>query len=181
MLRATATFPPVPKNAAVEAARAGEQGRGFAVVAEEVRNLAKRSADAAKEINQLINTSVNNIDTGSRQVSQASGVMQDIVTSVAEVTQIMGEISSASDEQSAGINQISQAVNEMDLVTQQNAAMVEEAAMAAGKLESQSDELEQLVAQFTLRDEKAEKRHTPAPEKMTLRHVENDNAQWETF
>ncbi|MCH0622172.1 methyl-accepting chemotaxis protein, partial [Klebsiella pneumoniae] len=107
-------------NAAVEAAREGEQGRGFAVVAEEVRNLAKRSADAAKEINQLINTSVNNIDTGSRQVSQASGVMQDIVTSVAEVTQIMGEISSASDEQSAGINQISQAVNEMDLVTQQN-------------------------------------------------------------
>jgi len=168
-------------NAAVEAARAGEQGRGFAVVAEEVRNLAKRSADAAKEINQLINTSVSNIDTGSRQVSQASGVMQDIVTSVAEVTQIMGEISSASDEQSAGINQISQAVNEMDLVTQQNAAMVEEAAMAAGKLESQSDELEQLVAQFTLRDEKVEKRHTPAPEKMTLRHVENDNAQWETF
>lgn len=126
-------------NAAVEAARAGEQGRGFAVVAEEVRNLAKRSADAAKEINQLINTSVNNIDTGSRQVGQASNVMQEIVTSVAQVTQIMGEITSASDEQSAGINQISQAVNEMDLVTQQNAAMVEEAALAAGDLEAQSD------------------------------------------
>ncbi|HFU2860104.1 TPA: methyl-accepting chemotaxis protein, partial [Enterobacter cloacae] len=142
-------------NAAVEAARAGEQGRGFAVVAEEVRNLAKRSADAAKEINQLINTSVNNIDVGSRQVGQASTVMQEIVTSVAQVTQIMGEITSASDEQSAGINQISQAVNEMDLVTQQNAAMVEEAAMAAGELEAQSDALEKLVAQFRLNHESA--------------------------
>ncbi|MEL4871363.1 methyl-accepting chemotaxis protein [Pantoea agglomerans] len=167
-------------NAAVEAARAGEQGRGFAVVAEEVRNLAKRSADAAKEINQLINTSVNNIDIGSRQVGQASTVMQDIVTSVAQVTQIMGEITSASDEQSAGINQISQAVNEMDLVTQQNAAMVEEAAMAAGELEAQSDALEKLVAQFRLNQQSGVEMAAVEPVK-PQRQQENTLAQWETF
>lgn len=167
-------------NAAVEAARAGEQGRGFAVVAEEVRNLAKRSADAAKEINQLINTSVSNIDTGSRQVGQASTVMQEIVTSVAQVTQIMGEITSASDEQSAGINQISQAVNEMDLVTQQNAAMVEEAAMAAGELEAQSDALEKLVAQFRLNHENSVTNVTVQANK-PQRQKEPDLAQWETF
>ncbi|MCK7317281.1 methyl-accepting chemotaxis protein [Enterobacter cloacae] len=167
-------------NAAVEAARAGEQGRGFAVVAEEVRNLAKRSADAAKEINQLINTSVNNIDIGSRQVGQASTVMQDIVTSVAQVTQIMGEITSASDEQSAGINQISQAVNEMDLVTQQNAAMVEEAAMAAGELEAQSDALEKLVAQFRLNQQSNVEITAVEPVK-PQRQQENTLAQWETF
>lgn len=126
-------------------------GRGFAVVAEEVRNLAKRSAEAAKEINHLINTCVSTVDAGSRQVVQASSVMQEIVSSVTQVTEIM-EITSASDEQSAGINQISQAVNEMDLVTQQNAAMVEEAAMAAGELEMQSDALENLVAQFVLNE-----------------------------
>ncbi|EGS1684961.1 methyl-accepting chemotaxis protein [Enterobacter cloacae] len=167
-------------NAAVEAARAGEQGRGFAVVAEEVRNLAKRSADAAKEINQLINTSVNNIDIGSCQVGQASTVMQEIVTSVAQVTQIMGEITSASDEQSAGINQISQAVNEMDLVTQQNAAMVEEAAMAAGELEAQSDALEKLVAQFRLNHESAMAK-VPVEVNKPQRQKEPDLAQWETF
>jgi methyl-accepting chemotaxis protein len=171
-------------NAAVEAARAGEQGRGFAVVAEEVRNLAKRSADAAKEINQLINTCVATMDTGSRQVNQASTVMQDIVTSVSQVTEIMGEITSASDEQSAGINQISQAVNEMDLVTQQNAAMVEEAAAAAADLERQSNELENLVAQFVLNESrtatKAFAQATPArifPAASTA----SDNAKWETF
>lgn len=167
-------------NAAVEAARAGEQGRGFAVVAEEVRNLAKRSADAAKEINQLINTSVSNIDIGSRQVGQASSVMQEIVTSVAQVTQIMGEITSASDEQSAGINQISQAVNEMDLVTQQNAAMVEEAAMAAGELEAQSEALEKLVAQFRLNHESTRVNVAAEPHKV-LRQKEPELAQWETF
>ncbi|MEX1840589.1 Tar ligand binding domain-containing protein [Enterobacter cloacae] len=167
-------------NAAVEAARAGEQGRGFAVVAEEVRNLAKRSADAAKEINQLINTSVSNIDTGSRQVGQASTVMQEIVTSVSQVTQIMGEITSASDEQSAGINQISQAVNEMDLVTQQNAAMVEEAALAASELEAQSDALEKLVAQFQLNQESARVKTAAEPNNVK-RQKEPDLAQWETF
>ncbi|MBK0098012.1 Tar ligand binding domain-containing protein [Erwinia sp. S63] len=171
-------------NAAVEAARAGEQGRGFAVVAEEVRNLARRSADAAKEINQLIHTCVSNMDTGSRQVNQASVVMQDIVSSVAQVTQIMGEITSASDEQSTGINQISQAVNEMDLVTQQNAAMVEEAAMAAGGLEAQSDALEKLVAQFVLSHEGSV---PPARlvNKVNNRHQDlistKENTQWESF
>ncbi|EMN5545680.1 Tar ligand binding domain-containing protein [Enterobacter cloacae] len=167
-------------NAAVEAARAGEQGRGFAVVAEEVRNLAKRSADAAKEINQLINTSVNNIDIGSRQVGQASHVMQEIVASVGQVTQIMGEITSASDEQSAGINQISQAVNEMDLVTQQNAAMVEEAALAASELEAQSDALEKLVAQFQLNQESARVKTAAEPNNVKCQK-EPDLAQWETF
>ncbi|HEW9972747.1 TPA: methyl-accepting chemotaxis protein [Enterobacter cloacae] len=167
-------------NAAVEAARAGEQGRGFAVVAEEVRNLAKRSADAAKEINQLINISVNNIDIGSRQVGQASTVMHEIVSSVSQVTQIMGEITSASDEQSAGINQISQAVNEMDLVTQQNAAMVEEAAMAAGELEAQSDALEKLMAQFKLNHESAVAK-VPVEVNKPQRQKEPDLAQWETF
>lgn len=171
-------------NAAVEAARAGEQGRGFAVVAEEVRNLAKRSADAAKEINQLITVCVNNMDTGSRQVNQASVVMQDIVSSVAQVREIMGEITSASDEQSAGINQISQAVNEMDLVTQQNAAMVEEAAMAAGELEAQSDALEKLVAEFVLSSEGTFSKKTRLDDSAPVHSpVMNDkeNAQWETF
>lgn len=172
-------------NAAVEAARAGEQGRGFAVVAEEVRNLAKRSAEAAKEINGLINTSVATTDTGSRQVTQASAIMKDIVGSVTHVTEIMGEITSASDEQSAGINQISQAVNEMDLVTQQNSAMVEEAAAAAGQLVMQSNELEKLVAQFVL-NETGDKTKTVIARRPSLQNYQPssggaDNAQWETF
>jgi methyl-accepting chemotaxis protein len=172
-------------NAAVEAARAGEQGRGFAVVAEEVRNLAKRSAEAAKEINQLINTCVATMDTGTRQVTQASVVMNEIVTSVSQVTEIMGEITSASDEQSAGINQISQAVNEMDLVTQQNSAMVEEAAVAAGQLEMQSDALENLVAQFVLNEtgmkKKPELLSLPSSRNYQPVVAESDNTRWETF
>ncbi|WP_312140387.1 methyl-accepting chemotaxis protein [Pantoea septica] len=139
-------------NAAVEAARAGEQGRGFAVVAGEVRNLAKRSADAAKESRELINTCVANMTTGSQQVERASGAMQDIVQSVTQVNEIMAEITSASEEQSMGINQIAQAVNEMDLVTQQNAAMVEQAAVSASSMEAETQNLEKQVAQFKIKE-----------------------------
>lgn len=139
-------------NAAVEAARAGEQGRGFAVVAGEVRNLAKRSADAAKEIRQLINTCVANMNTGSQEVELAGSSMQEIVKSVMQVTDIMAEITSASDEQSTGINQIAQAVNEMDLVTQQNAQMVENAAKTATSVEQHASELDEIVAQFTVNE-----------------------------
>jgi methyl-accepting chemotaxis protein len=137
-------------NAAVEAARAGEQGRGFAVVASEVRNLAQRSAAAAKEIKGLIGDSVDKVDEGSRLVQQAGSTMEDIVTSVRRVTDIMGEISSASHEQEAGIEQINQAIGEMDSVTQQNAALVEEAAAAAQSMQEQSNELEHLVSTFKI-------------------------------
>ncbi|MDT8850277.1 methyl-accepting chemotaxis protein [Pantoea dispersa] len=165
-------------NAAVEAARAGEQGRGFAVVAEEVRNLARRSADAAKEINELIVNTVAIMETGTLQVSNASSVMRDIVSSVSQVTDIMGEITLASDEQSAGINQIAQAVNEMDLVTQQNATLVEEAA-AASNLESQSETLENIVSQFALDNQPAAfSASKPMP---ALRPVKHQEAEWETF
>jgi len=137
-------------NAAVEAARAGEQGRGFAVVATEVRNLAKRSADAAKEIKGLISDSVDKVESGNRQVAQAGRTMDQVVSSIKQVARIMGDISSASREQSAGIEQVSRAVNQMDEVTQQNAALVEEAAAAAESLEEQAHNLAQAVAVFRL-------------------------------
>ncbi|RXZ38972.1 HAMP domain-containing protein [Oxalobacteraceae bacterium CAVE-383] len=137
-------------NAAVEAARAGEQGRGFAVVASEVRNLAQRSAAAAKEIKVLIDDSVNKVDSGSQLVSQAGATMNEIVASVQRVTDIMGEIASASAEQETGIGQINQAISEMDSVTQQNAALVEQAAAAAGALRQQADGLTQVVSVFRL-------------------------------
>ncbi len=135
-------------NAAVEAARAGEQGRGFAVVASEVRNLAQRSAGAAKEIKHLIGDSVDKVENGSRLVQQAGSTMDEIVASVKRVTDIMGEITSASHEQEAGINQINLAITEMDTVTQQNAALVEEAAAAAGSLHEQAEHLAQVVSVF---------------------------------
>ncbi|WP_410498994.1 methyl-accepting chemotaxis protein [Chitinibacter sp. S2-10] len=135
-------------NAAVEAARAGEQGRGFAVVASEVRNLAQRSAGAAKEIKTLIGDSVLKVDTGSKLVDQAGNTMQDVVGAVRRVTEIMREISAASSEQSAGILQVSQAVTHMDANTQQNAALVEEAAAAAESLEEQAVKLTQTVGIF---------------------------------
>lgn len=137
-------------NAAVEAARAGEQGRGFAVVASEVRNLAQRSAAAAKEIKALIVDSVEKVDTGGKLVHQAGATMQEIVDSVKRVTDIITEIAAASQEQSSGIEQINQAIAQMDEVTQQNAALVEEAAAASEAMQDQSRNLEQVVSVFKL-------------------------------
>jgi methyl-accepting chemotaxis protein len=135
-------------NAAVEAARAGEQGRGFAVVASEVRTLAQRSAAAAKEIKTLIGDSVDKVDTGTRLVDQAGATMEQVVESIRRVTDIMAEITSASLEQSAGIEQVNQAIGEMDAATQQNAALVEESAAAATSLQDQASRLAQVVRVF---------------------------------
>jgi methyl-accepting chemotaxis protein len=137
-------------NAAVEAARAGEQGRGFAVVATEVRNLAQRSAAAAKEIKELIGDSVEKVESGSALVNQAGATMDEIVASVRRVTEIMAEITAASGEQEAGIGQVNQAIHDMDGATQQNAALVEEAAAASGSLYDQADKLAQVVSVFRL-------------------------------
>ena len=137
-------------NAAVEAARAGEQGRGFAVVASEVRSLAQRSATAAKEIKALINDSVEKVDSGSQLVDQAGTTMQEVVDSIRRVADIMSEITVASQEQSMGIEQIHQAVSQMDQVTQQNAAMVEQAAGASRSLQDQAADLARLVSVFRL-------------------------------
>jgi methyl-accepting chemotaxis protein len=137
-------------NAAVEAARAGEQGRGFAVVAGEVRNLAHRSAAAAKDIKLLISDSVEKVETGSALVNQAGETMNEIVTSITRVTDIMSEITSASVEQSAGIEQVNTAIVQMDQVTQQNAALVEEAAAAAESMQEQAARLSEVVSVFKL-------------------------------
>jgi methyl-accepting chemotaxis protein len=137
-------------NAAVEAARAGEQGRGFAVVAGEVRSLASRSAEAAKEIKRLITDSVDRVQQGNALVDQAGVTMNEVVSSIRRVTDIMGEISAASTEQSQGVEQIQEAVTQMDQVTQQNAALVEEMAAAAGSLRGQAQDLVQAVSVFRL-------------------------------
>ncbi|KOQ87018.1 methyl-accepting chemotaxis protein, partial [Pluralibacter gergoviae] len=166
-------------NAAVEAARAGEQGRGFAVVASEVRNLASRSAQAAKEIEGLIGESVGLIERGSKEVSAAGGTMSEIVAAVGRVSAIMLEIAAASDEQSRGIEQVSQAVTEMDNVTQQNASLVEEAAAAAASLEAQAAALTGAVGAFRLQQRQA--RPQPDPVSSPAKAVLAQDGGWETF
>jgi len=193
-------------NAAVEAARAGEQGRGFAVVASEVRSLAQRSAAAAKEIKTLIEDSVEKVGAGSKLVNQAGTTMDEVVSSVARVTDIMAEITAASQEQSAGIEQVNQAIAQMDQVTQQNAALVEEAAAAAESMQDQAAQLSVVVSTFKLTQQgqqtqtlaaapKLKQAGTKAalpgrsmqaiqraPAKPQLKHASGaDNSEWEEF
>ncbi|MES2319607.1 MAG: methyl-accepting chemotaxis protein [Pseudomonadota bacterium] len=156
-------------NAAVEAARAGEQGRGFAVVASEVRNLAQRSAAAAKEIKTLIGDSVDKVSAGSRLVDEAGKTMGQIVASVQQVADLMSEIAAASHEQSQGIGQINQAITTMDDATQQNAALVEEAAAAAKSLQDQAAHLAEVVSVFKLDEAEAPRAAAPKPRRAPVR------------
>jgi methyl-accepting chemotaxis protein len=149
-------------NAAVEAARAGEQGRGFAVVAAEVRNLAQRSAEAAKEIKGLIGASVDKVEAGTRLVADAGQTMSEIVGSVQRVSDIIGEITAASSEQSGGIGQVNVAVTQLDQMTQQNAALVEESAAAAESLKDQATRLAQVVSTFQIGDHTSQAMVTPS-------------------
>ena len=180
-------------NAAVEAARAGEQGRGFAVVASEVRNLAQRSAAAAHEIKALIGNSVERVDAGARLVNQAGSTMQEIVSSVKRVTDIMAEISHASQEQTAGIEQVNRAIGQMDAVTQQNSALVEQASAASAALHDEAEALAEVVGVFTLAagaaasvtpikrgaSKRPASRSVPAPRKIANSKTQSD--EWESF
>ncbi|WP_251976110.1 methyl-accepting chemotaxis protein [Salinicola avicenniae] len=155
-------------NASVEAARAGEQGRGFAVVASEVQTLARRSADAAKQIRELIQGSAERVEAGTKLVDNAGATMTDIVSAISHVNDIMREIVTASEEQTNGITQVNQAITQMDEVTQQNAALVQQAANAARTLEQEADELQTLVAIFRLDavDSATPRMNAPAPQRL---------------
>ena len=186
-------------NAAVEAARAGEQGRGFAVVAAEVRNLAQRSAAAAQEIKSLIGNSVERVDVGARLVNEAGSTMEEIVTSVKRVTDIMAEISHASQEQTAGIEQVNQAIGQMDEATQQNSALVEQATAASAALNDEAAALAQVVGVFKLAAAemapvtatrrapqvpaapRPAARRAPAPAPRKLASAKTTNDEWESF
>ncbi|RYP50378.1 hypothetical protein DL770_011100 [Monosporascus sp. CRB-9-2] len=155
-------------NAAVEAARAGEQGRGFAVVAGEVRNLAQRSAAAAKEIKALIEDSVNHVGTGTAKVEEAGQIIRDVVAGIQNVTNIVAEISASSREQSEGIEQINEAITQMDKVTQENASLVEESATSAQALQDQADQLADMVSAFRLHGDMPGHAHGAQSETATL-------------